>query len=258
MLQVLIDETDSHEIKPRLFIMGGYLATVEKWKQLTDDWKIEIGRSPTIDYFSFKEAFPTSGKPNGQFHRMTFRQRDEKVANLRKIIEKYVEAEAGVGFFVEHYKNAYSWDKKMQNNLYGFAVPSLMPMIVRHMERAGFLRQPIDFIFDKQDIRERQVLDAWYYARDNVVNPDPPDIFTKILVNAPQFRSSDDLIALQTADMFVGWQRAGNIAELNGKEAMQLPGATKSIRGIYLAATEEALREEAENTRERLAARGLL
>lgn len=258
MLQALIDESDSHEIKPRIFVMGGYLAPVAKWEALTDAWRAELERCPRLWYFSFKEAFPTSGKPRGQFHGMTFEQRDARVANLRQIIEQYAEAEVGVGFQVEHYRKAYSWNKKSQNNHYAFVVPNLLPMIARHMESVGFLRQPIDFIFDKRDIDEPKVMDAWYYTRENVVNPDPPDIFDKILINPPQFRSNLDVIALQTADMFVGWTRAGNIAELNGREPMQLPGATKQLRGIYLPATEAALFEEAETSRQRLVARGLL
>lgn len=261
MLQVLIDESDSHTITPRIFIIGGYIATTEKWLSLTDAWRAELDRCPKLHYFSFKEAFPTSGKPNGQFRGMTYAKRDARVAKFRRIIEDHVHAEVGIGFQIEHYQHAYSWNKKMVNNHYLWVVPTLMPMTVRNMEAVDLPCQQMDFIFDSRVIDEPKVMDAWYFTKDNVTNPDPPDIFEKIIVNAPMFRRSDGdggLIALQAADMFAGSTRAANIAHLNGKEPVPLPGTERNIRGIYLDATKDALAEEAESTRQRLIARGLL
>jgi hypothetical protein len=81
--------------------------------------------------------------------------------------------------------------------------------------------------------------------------PNPPDVFEKILVNTPQFRSNLDVIALQAADMFVGGVRAANLAVLNGREPLSLPGAKRGIRGLYLTPTEEELRQDAEEERRR-------
>src|SRR5215203_881715 len=78
MLQALIDETDSHEIKPRIFLMGGYLASLSKWESLTKAWQAELNRSPRLEYFSFRHAFPTTGRPRGQFRNMTFSERDRR------------------------------------------------------------------------------------------------------------------------------------------------------------------------------------
>jgi Protein of unknown function (DUF3800) len=255
MLQALIDESDSHEEQPRVFVMGGYLATVEQWKKLTNAWQAELDRYPKIRYFSFREAFPTSGKPRGEFRGMTTAQRDARVAGFRRIIEECVEAELGVGFFVEHYQRAYNWAPAVANNPYGFAAPTLLSIVGRHMEGIGLPKQQVDFILDDRKIDEPKVLEAWSWLKEQSLQPDPPDIFETILVNAPQFRGSRDVIALQAADMFAGSTRAANIAHLNGREPVELPGTTKQLRGLFAVPTEEEIRETAEEARRRGLAR---
>jgi hypothetical protein len=64
MLQALVDESESFE-KPELFVLAGYIATVERWAQLTERWQDVLGQSPRMDYFSYREAYPRSGKPSG-------------------------------------------------------------------------------------------------------------------------------------------------------------------------------------------------
>src|SRR5258708_4842250 len=106
MLQAMIDESDSHDIKPRVFVLGGYLASVAQWEKLTDAWQRTLDQSPRLKYFSFKDAFPTSGKPRGVFHGFTEEERDIRVAQLREIIEENVHAEFGIAFLVEAFQKA--------------------------------------------------------------------------------------------------------------------------------------------------------
>lgn len=47
MLQAMIDESDSHNVTPRIFVMGGYIASVAKWTALTEAWQVELDRSNT-------------------------------------------------------------------------------------------------------------------------------------------------------------------------------------------------------------------
>src|SRR5947208_2459105 len=120
MLQAMIDESDSHGQKPRVFVLGGYIASVSQWETLTHAWQGVLDQSPRLKYFSFRDAFPTSGKPRGVFHGFTEEQRDRRVAQFREIIEGNVEAEIGIGFLVDYYERAYSWDKTTANNPYGY------------------------------------------------------------------------------------------------------------------------------------------
>jgi len=247
----MIDETDSHGVKPRVFLMGGYIATVEQWEQLTDAWNDELNRPPKLDYFSFREAFPTSGKPNGQFYNMNAQQRDERLANFREIIEQFTQYEIMIGFQLRFYQNAFSFNKRMRNNHYMFALPNLQLVVSQNLDRIELTRQPIEFIFDSRKIEEPKIIEAWAYARDHA-ETDPPDIFQNILTTLPQFRSSRDVIALQTADMLVGWTRACNVGVLNNRPAPLLPGMKRRIKGLFLTFDDEQLNTFAETARLRL------
>lgn len=251
MLQALCDETESHT-PPRLFIVGGYIATVERWEKLTDSWQSVLDLPPRLEYFSFREAFPETGKPRGQFSGMTPEQRDQRVGLLRSIIEHYLLAEIGIGFRVEAYKAAFSGIDKMANNPYFFAVSALEKVVAENMQKIGLPRQALQFIYDDKKKEEPYILDAWFWARSRA-NPDPPDLFD-VLTTAPQFRPSkgpNGVVALQAADLFVGWTRACNAAEMRGGVARMLPGYSKDMPGIFWACEDQELAERAERIRRR-------
>jgi hypothetical protein len=251
MLQVLCDETESHT-EPRMFIVGGYIATVERWEGLTNAWQEVLNLPPRLSYFSFHEAFPDGGPPRRQFYGMTPEQRDQRVALLRSIIEHYALAEIGVGFKLAPYKAAFAGLDKMANNPYFFAVQALDKVVARNMEKIGLPRQPLQFIYDDKKKEEPYLLDAWFWARSRA-NPDPPDLFD-VLTTAPQFRPSkgpDGVIALQAADLFVGWTRACNTAEMRGGSAMRLPGYNRELPGIFWPCTDQELIDAAERIRRR-------
>jgi hypothetical protein len=60
---------------------------------------------------------------------------------------------------------------------------------------------------------------------------------------------SQDVIALQTADMLVGWARACNLADMNKRAAPILPGQNRQIKSLFLPIGEEQLNSFAEETR---------
>ena len=59
MLQVFVDESADDGI----YAMAGYISTVEKWAQFSDEWEAVKSRSPHIGYFKFSECI----KQNKQF-----------------------------------------------------------------------------------------------------------------------------------------------------------------------------------------------
>jgi hypothetical protein len=141
----------------------------------------------------------------------------------------------------------------MSKNPYFFATSALEAWVARNMEKIGLERGPLQFIYDDKKKEEPYILSAWFWARERA-NPDPPDIYEKILTTAPQFRSSSGenaVIALQAADLFVGWTRACNFSEMKGEQAMRLPGRTGDLPGIFITYTDEMLVEAAERIRRR-------
>jgi len=247
MLQAMIDESDSQQAEPRLFVMGGYIASVRQWERLTDEWQAELNRAPRLRNFSFHKAFPGSGRPHGQSEE----ERNVRVSNLREIIQRNVTAEIGIGFQVADHYAAYEWDKKLRNNPYGYAFVKLLASMSALMETLRLGKQRVDFIFDKRVIDEPKLLDGWFYAREHA-RPADPDIFKKILVNTPVFRSDAEVIALQAADMFAGSMRAANIAIMNSREPHPLWGLLlPDGRRAFIAPNAKQIRADAEAERAR-------
>lgn len=254
MLQALLDESETFE-EPRVFVLAGYLASVERWEKLTDAWQQILNYSPRIDYFSFREAYPLNGKPRGQFSGMNLKQRDERVAMFRSTIEQELQAEIGIGVKMEPYEVGLD---KMAENAYLFAMSSVALAVARNMEDIGFERQRVEFIFDDRKINKPYIIDAWFWALDRS-NPDPPDLFEQVLVDTPQFRNNrNDVIALQAADMYAGWTRACNFAEMRGQQPFVLPGTTKRLPGLFITYTDEMLQYRVDRIRRRNAATYLL
>lgn len=243
VLQALVDESESYG-EHRVFALGGYIAPAKQWAAMADEWKAVLDLSPRIEYFSFKEAFPASGKPNGQFRGWTLEERNQRVALLRRVIEAHVSAEFGLCFLVDAYQNAYAhWGKPHQNPYY-FATASLMPMVARSLGKLGLPPQQLDFIFDERKIEQDKVLEAWKWATSNA-KPDPPDLMTKVLRQHPFFMNDEDFVPLQAADMCAGWWRSWATAKLSGKDVQQIPGFRKNLPGMLIQFSEQQMRESA-------------
>jgi hypothetical protein len=252
MLQVLCDESESHS-GPLLFVFGGYIATVERWEKLTDAWQRVLNLEPRLDFFSYREAFPETGAPRGQFHGMSQKERDQRVGLFRSIIEHHVLAEIGVGFEMDVYKSAFAGLGKMANNPYFIATSTLEKAIVENLQEIGLPRVPLQFIYDDKKKEEPYILDAWFWARQKLTSPVPPDLLD-LFPNSPMFRPSkgaNGVIALQAADMFVGWTRACNWLEYQGRKAFPLPGYTRQIPGLFVTFTKDMLYERADRIRNR-------
>lgn len=243
MLQALIDESQSHE-DPRVFVLAGYIATVQGWEKLTAEWKRILGGPPRLEYFSFREAYPASGKPSGQFNNMTLQERDDRVAAFRVAIEDHLTAEVGLRFSLDAYEKAFVGIKDMERNPYYFANIKLDVGIAENMERMGLERGPIEFIYDDRKREEPRILDAWFYAREH--GPAIPDLFETVLTTAPSFRSSRKLIALQSADLLAGAIRWFNVKGLKGlTPAQPFPGQRRVMQGMFMSFTDEQLQATA-------------
>jgi Protein of unknown function (DUF3800) len=248
MLQAMIDESDSQQIEPRVFVMGGYIASVKQWAKLTNEWHAELNSTPHLDYFSFRAAFSPSGAPRARAYGGSEKQRDIRVAKFREIISRNVTAQIGIGFRVSAFLDAYGRNQRF--NPYPYSFIKLTTSMPDCLKQLGLGKQRIDLIFDDQKHEEELIINAWYHARENA-KPSYPDVFKKILVNAPGFRSSKEVIALQAADLFVGAVRAANVAVLNGREVDPLWGIEKTIPSVFMAPTDEELLADAEASRTR-------
>ncbi len=241
MIQAFVDDSRWHGDNP-VFVLGGYLARAEDWAKFSDDWRRALETPPAIRVFKMNDAL----RGNKEFHGMSEERRTSKIAMMRSVIEQHVNAEFSVAFRVDHYQAAYAhWGKEHQNPYY-FAMATLTGFVARHIDRLGFPREPVDFIFDMQVMEMDKVMAAWQWARESQrqVRPNPSDML-EILKNPPTFRSDEDLMPLQAADMQAVWVRR-NI-DLNGSQAVipPMPGFKKQLRGVVYHYSEQQMRDAA-------------
>src|SRR5579862_3774159 len=176
MLQAMIDESDSKQITPRVFVLGGYIASVRQWQRLADEWRAELTRPSRLSYFSFREAFPLTGRPRGRFNGLSEQERDLRVSNLRAIVERNVAAQIAIAFDVSCYQEAYASRPRLKNNHWVYAFVKLAASIEICMRELKLGKQTLDMIFDNRKIEEPNIIAAWFLAREQA-KPSSPNIF---------------------------------------------------------------------------------
>lgn len=241
MLQAYIDDSRSHN--PPLFVLAGYLASVEQWLAFSDDWQAALDASPKIEYFKFREAI----RLEKQFLNWSEEGRNEKTARLYSVIEDHVAGSFHIVFNPEHlhavYGERYGENYQFAKNPFYFAQVSLTSMIARDLHKFEVARQPIDFIFDEQVMEMTRVIEGWKWVRKrNDLKPDPPDML-EIAPNPPTFKNDKRVLPLQAADLLVGWRRYGFQQQFFGKPIPQLWTGKRIIPSMQSEWTEGSIRD---------------
>jgi hypothetical protein len=247
MLQAFVDDSRSFTAKPA-FVLGGYLAEVDTWLRFSDDWQKALDSAPAVKVFKMTDALKNGG--GGELYGMSEASRLQKIATMRRVVEDHIRAEFSVAFRIDQYQAAHAnWGKPHQNPYY-FAMAVLIGRVVRNIEKFGFSRQPVDFIFDRQDMEMDKALAGWKWAVE-VSRPDPPDLL-ELLPNPPTFRSDSDILPLQAADMQAVWVRKTFNVDNANHTPPPMPGSKKQIWGMIHSFNEQELRRDVALTEARL------
>jgi hypothetical protein len=150
---------DSGRGDRNVFILAGFVSTIPRWADFSDEWKSALGR---LKYFKAKEAVAL----RGQFSRVSPCDHDRLVARLCRIIAKHII------YGVRGYVNVRAWEKvalgKYDRALdfpYPFLVNDIICTVMDEQYRRGLPGQ-VDFIFDAQSRREFQgILEGWNIAQ---------------------------------------------------------------------------------------------
>jgi hypothetical protein len=150
---------DSGRGDRNVFLLAGFVSTVPRWADFSDEWKSALGR---LQYFKAKEAAAL----RGQFSRVSPCDRDRLVVQLCKIIIKHII------YGVRGYIDVRAWEKialgkydKALDFPYTFLVNDIICTVMDEQYRRG-LRGQVDFVFDTQSRREFQnVLEGWNIAK---------------------------------------------------------------------------------------------
>jgi hypothetical protein len=205
-LQAYIDDSGSDG--GPIFVLGGFVAPVERWLPFSVEWKAALNQSPALEYFKMKEA----ARLRDQFDRRkgwTPDLRDERINALSDIITKY--ASFRLSGMIRH-RDFNNYIKSTPASERGLATDTpyvflflLMNMAIANASEEFGIAEPVDFICDDQEGMEEEIAHFWAMNRSrwggNIYRP----ARELVLKTLPIFRNDREFPPLQAADLYA-WQ----------------------------------------------------
>ena len=203
ILQAVIDDSKTRAGRsPRIFMLGGLMASYDSWAQFADEWDAACKKSPGIDYFKLSQALSLKD----EFDRAkgwTENLRDERVAELVTIIRKHVLCGGNVSLdetlYNEFVKKTTPFEELKDPYFLCFY------QLVDAVTSARELLPPssgLDYIFDEQGAVGLKAVEWWDKLnlvaewRDN-----------RPLGSTPVHRDEKKFLPLQAADLWAGLTR---------------------------------------------------
>jgi hypothetical protein len=206
MLQAYLDDSGSDGLGP-VFLLSGYVATAQAWKQFSEDWRKALDGPPKLEYFKMREA----NSLRKQFWGWNETQRNDLLMTLAQIIKRHVSLGITSALWYEDLEKACAdfaditseWKGLHQ---YQILFHGTMAYVANHYIGAKSKDQ-IEFIFDEQGFWGLQAIIASNTVRP-LLQPKEREIRA-----APAIHGNDkDYLPLQAADM-IAWQTRRFIVE---------------------------------------------
>lgn len=199
MLQAYVDESVSLAPGSRLFVMGGYIATIEEWMAFSNDWAKTLSlNSPhfrSIEEFkaSVMHSSATALEQSMFFYRV-----------IERHLKRYIVCTVWLDDLAEEHRRV-QWPKWLDNvdilaSDYFTAFNQLIHGIAQFQGRLGF-DAPIDVIFDNHTGKSK-CMRAWDIMKKYGHSSLRPKLGAK-----PMFRDSKEAMPLQAADLLCYWAR---------------------------------------------------
>ena len=197
-LEAYID--DSGRGQGSVFVLAGLVSSAERWASFAEEWQAilddpcEDGRRK-LAYFKCFEAMGLQK----QFDGWTEEERDSCLLRLVPIVERAVIRRLHISIPMKHFnaivKNRISRDLDNPYLLAFWSVMSRWWFMTE--EEVRDLREPIDFIFDEQQGRERREAERGY----TLFRSKTPLEYRPLIGKAPIFRDDKQFLPLQAADL---------------------------------------------------------
>jgi uncharacterized protein DUF3800 len=229
MLEAYID--DSRQDQPPIFVLAGYLASVEYWAKFAERWQEILDMPPRLEYFKMKEVWGWS------------KDQKERLPLFYKAVEDTVFAEFSIMFPADAPRTVYGADNKMGSHPFYFAEIELTATLARNLKQLGLKEQRINFIFDEQMHEKVIAFDAWEWAKTNAQKPDPPNLLD--VIGSLRFDNDKCTLPLQAADMHAWWMRRRYWERNAGTPRIEYPWTpTRPIPNLEIEYTETSMRAE--------------
>jgi hypothetical protein len=204
--QWFIDDSGSEPQQP-IFVLAGFLASVESWSAFSNEWAAALAAPPKLDYFKMSEANSLDGQfsRNRGWHETL---RDNRVVTLTRIIRKWAKLRVSASIrhdvFAKYLSSVPAIERNLAtDNPYIMLFFQLISVAVLFADKFG-VREPCDFIFDRQVGFSEEIPLHWpnyELAYKSSLRPD----LVKLLGSPPIFRDDIQFLPLQAADLYA-WQ----------------------------------------------------
>jgi len=194
VLQAYIDESS----KGDLFVMAGYIATVENWMAFADEWASLLALGPPhflrISEFHMNQMTSPLGLEQSEiFYRV-----------IEKHLHVYVSCVVNIGELRRVFDET-NWPDWLDNlkylrNEYFVAFDQIVRGLALHGGKLG-IDGPVDFFFDDNQ-NKKKCMEAW-----DLLKRHGHPAFRPLLGETPGFRDSAKFMPVQAADMIAYWLR---------------------------------------------------
>lgn len=197
MFRAFFDESGLNPKEDKAFIMGGFLARVEDWERVSEQWDTCLRQHPVIEYFKSDEARNLSG----QFGRLSRLAAEKKKSALAQVI-----GDADIQGFCAtvKYRDFVNRDARankawMGGRIYDWGFLTSTSGLLQYM-RSAHPGEKVDFIFDS-----RSELPLCIATLEELKGDDGSP-WSSLMQCAGSCISGDDkeIAALQMADLLAG------------------------------------------------------
>lgn len=194
MLKAFIDESVTAD---KMFVMAGYIATVEDWVSFSDEWQRLLDmRSP---HYRQINAFKMSEMAQSE-------RSLEQSSWFYKIIEKHVKCAISCTVNIDDLVrsvNEFPWpewvtDRKNFADPYFFGFRIFAAEFASIQDKIG-IAEPVDFVFDEHS-HKAQCLTGRQWFMDDTADK-------SMIGDTPIFRKDENALPLQAADLYAYWVR---------------------------------------------------
>lgn len=184
MLQAFIDDSGSVERPDKRLVLAGYIQTAEAWDSFSKEWAAVLAADPPL------KALHMTG-----FHGFSKEAKDTKIDALVAVLSRYRPISVECSISTRDYKELLSSTGPYDlRHPYCVCFIGMLHAVARAIDEEG-LKGPVELIFDQQGNVGTNA--AIWYPPLKQSNP----LLAKTLGGPPLFRSDEEVLPLQAADM---------------------------------------------------------
>lgn len=206
-VQVCVDESGGSEAQGRFFVMAGVIAPAERMAFFSDEWQSCLDSKPSIKYFKMSEA--ANLRDEFDRKRFTAKQRDQKLIDLARIINKHIDYVLPVSIEVKAHAAIFSdWGMaKIMDKIYHWPFHNMIMASAFHIWETNERKEPFRIIFD-EEVMHGPKSKMFYPVTRLALETDFPKL-KPILPTDVGFEKDTNFLPLQASDLFAWCIRAG-------------------------------------------------